>query len=117
MTEINLIRDLNAFKKMYSYIFNTVTDAINICQDPNVKNMLIQAQQHTEEIYCGESSCKKMSVDEETIVDLLNLLIAIENQKPVFQRDQGFLDECEDWICDLQYGRTRDIFLEFEKNI
>lgn len=117
MTDINLIRDLNAFKKMYSYIFNIVTDAINICQDSDVKNMLIQAQQHTEKIYCGENRCQKMSIDEETIVALLNLLIVIENQKPFSQQDRDFLDECKDWICDLQDGRTKDILLEFQKNI
>lgn len=112
MTDINLIRDLNAFKKMYSYLFNTLTDAIKVCQDPVVKNMLIKAQQHTEGIYSGECCNSKMSVDEETIVDLLKLLIKTETDKPVSQQDTEFIDECKDWILDLQNARIDDCVLD-----
>lgn len=118
MIDINLIRDLNAFKKMYNYIFNVVTDAVEICQDPKVKHMLIQAQQHTESIFLGENYySKKMSVEEETIVYLLTLLIEEENKKPVSQQDKDFIAECEDWACDLQEGRTKDLLLELEKEM
>ncbi len=118
MTDINLIRDLNAFKKMYNYIFNVVTDAVEICQDPNVKYMLIQAQQHTEAIFLGENNYpKKMSIEEETIVYLLTLLIEEENKKPISQQDEDFLYECKDWVCDLQEGRTKDLLLELEREI
>ena len=112
MTDINLIRDLNAFKKMYSYIFNAVTDAINICKDSEVKNMLIQAQQHTEALYSGENCNKNISVDDETIVDLLKLLIKTETDKPVSQQDTEFIDECKDWILDLQNARIDDCVLD-----
>ncbi len=97
---------------MYSYIFNAVTDAINVCQDPDVKNMLIQAQQRTEAIYLGENYNNKMSIDEETIVVLLTLLIEVETEKPFSQQDQSFLNKCKEWICDLQEGRTKDLLLE-----
>lgn len=118
MTDINLIRDLNAFKKMYNYIFNVVTDAVEICQDPKVKYTLIQAQQYTEAIFSGENNYpKKMSIEEETIVYLLTLLIEEECKKPISQQDKDFIAECKDWASDLQEGRTKALLLELEREI
>ena len=45
MTDIQLIRDLDTLKKMYRYLFNAVTDAVNICNEHDVKDILISAQQ------------------------------------------------------------------------
>ncbi|MBQ8184070.1 MAG: hypothetical protein IJ025_09270 [Clostridia bacterium] len=39
------------YKKMYFRLFNKVTDAIEICEDESVKDILIKAQQETEEMY------------------------------------------------------------------
>ena len=97
---------------MYIHIFNAVTDAIKICQDPVVKNLLVQAQQHTEAIYLGTNQCHPMSVDEETIVSLLTLLRNEESAKPHSQQDADFINECNDWIFDLQEGRTKKLLYE-----
>ena len=45
MTDIQLIRDLDTLKKMYRYLFNAVTDAVNICNEHDVKDILISAPQ------------------------------------------------------------------------
>ena len=39
---------------MYRHLFNSVTHIIELCTDPVVKNLLIIAQQETEEIYINE---------------------------------------------------------------
>ncbi len=39
------------YKKMYCLLFNQVTDAIELTSDEKVKEILIKAQQDTEEIY------------------------------------------------------------------
>ena len=114
MTDIQLIRDLDAFKKMYRYLFNAVTDAINISDEPEVKDILIKAQQRTEEIYIGEN-CSDMYSDDATIIDLLKLLVETECEKPLSQQNQDFIDECNDWACDLQEGRTEALILDMMK--
>ena len=43
------------YKKMYCRLFNRVTDIIETCNNEEIKNLLIKAQQETEEIYiCAE---------------------------------------------------------------
>lgn len=118
MLDINVIRELNAYKKMYSHIFNAVTDAIEVCQDAKVKYMLIKAQQYTEGIYTGENICpRKMTSDEETIVFLLHTVIEQESEKPISEQDVQFIDECKDWILDLEENRMSEFLLSFEKEM
>ena len=114
MTDIQLIRDLDTLKKMYRYLFNAVTDAVNICNEYDVKDILISAQQRTEEIYIGKN-CSDMYNDDETIIDLLKLLVETECEKTLSQQNQDFIDECKDWICDLQEGRTKALILDLVK--
>ena len=45
--------ELELYRKMYYHLFNSVTDAIKICKNSTVKELLIKAQQETEEIYIG----------------------------------------------------------------
>ena len=47
-------KELQLFKIMYRHLFNSVTHIIELCTDPVVKNLLIIAQQETEEIYINE---------------------------------------------------------------
>ena len=49
------------YKKMYYHLFNKVTDVIDICNDRTAKNLLVKAQQETEEIY--------ISADEENTTE------------------------------------------------
>ena len=44
------------YKKMYLRLFNKVTDAIEICKDPRVRDILIKAQQETEEMYMDQDT-------------------------------------------------------------
>lgn len=118
MNEINVIRELNAYKKMYNHIFNAVTDAIEVCQDARVKNKLIKAQQHTEGIYTGENLLpRKLSCDEETIVFLLYTVIEKERYKPIAEQDTQLLEDCKDWILDLEENRMSEFLLELKKEM
>lgn len=103
---------------MYSHIFNVVTDVIAECQDIKLKSKLIKAQQYAEGIFTGENiRSEKMMVDEETIVMLLNLLKEQEREKAISEQDISLIEECEDWISDLEEGRTKQFLLDFEKEM
>ncbi len=54
ITNLNVVKELKLYKKMYKHLFNSVTRIINICKDPVAKDLLIIAQQETEEIYVSE---------------------------------------------------------------
>lgn len=115
MTDITMARELNAYKKMYKHIFNVVTSVIEQCQDTGVKYRLIKAQQYTEGIYTGENINRpKMTVDEETIVVLLRVIIDQESKKPIQEQDVRLMEECEDWILDLEEDRITQFLLDFE---
>lgn len=43
--------DLEMYKKMYSTLFNSVTDVIRICKDEKSVELLKKAQRETENIY------------------------------------------------------------------
>ena len=45
--------ELKLYKKMYYHLFNAVTDVLDITNEEKVKELLIKAQQETEEIYIG----------------------------------------------------------------
>lgn len=42
------------YKSMYYYLFNAVTDALNSTEPERMCEILIRAQQHTEEMYISE---------------------------------------------------------------
>ena len=43
--------DADMYRKMYSKLFNVITDVIELCEDSKCVEMLKQAQRDTEEIY------------------------------------------------------------------
>ena len=43
--------DADMYKKMYSKLFNTITDVLRICDDEKCVNILAEAQKETENIY------------------------------------------------------------------
>ncbi len=51
MKKTDIARELDLYKKMYHTLFNVVTDTIEQTEDIATKNILIKAQQDTEEIY------------------------------------------------------------------
>ena len=56
VTNLTVVRELKLYKKMYSYLFNSVTRIIDVCKDPVAKDLLIAAQQETEEIHVSEDT-------------------------------------------------------------
>ena len=54
VTDLTMVKELKLYKKMYSHLFKSVTHIIEICKDPVAKDLLIVAQQETEEIYVSE---------------------------------------------------------------
>ena len=54
ITDLTMVKELKLYKKMYKQLFNSVTRIIEICKDPIAKDLLIVAQQETEEIYVSE---------------------------------------------------------------
>ena len=51
MTEAEIKRELELYKKMYHIVFNAITDVIKRTDDDIVKHILVKAQQKAEEIY------------------------------------------------------------------
>ena len=51
MTEAEIKRELELYKKMYHTLFNAVTDVIERTDDDIVKHILIKAHQQAEEMY------------------------------------------------------------------
>jgi hypothetical protein len=51
MTEIELKKELELYKKMYCCLFNAITAALEQNDYKDVKKLLITAQQKTEDIY------------------------------------------------------------------
>ncbi|MBO5462305.1 MAG: hypothetical protein J6A49_03230 [Clostridia bacterium] len=43
--------DADMYKKMYSKLFNTITDVVRICDDEKCVNILAEARKETENIY------------------------------------------------------------------
>lgn len=43
--------DADMYQKMYSKLFNTITDVIGICNDEKCIEILKEAQNETEDIY------------------------------------------------------------------
>lgn len=54
ITDLAMVKELKLYKKMYKHLFNSVTRIIEICKDSIAKDLLIAAQQETEEIYVSE---------------------------------------------------------------
>ena len=54
VTDLTTVKELKLYKKMYKHLFNSVTHTIEVCRDPIAKDLLIVAQQETEEIYVSE---------------------------------------------------------------
>lgn len=51
MTEAEIKRELELYRKMYHTLFNAVTDAIERTDNDIIKHILIKAHQEAEEIY------------------------------------------------------------------
>ena len=102
MTDIELIRELYCYKKMYNCLQATITECIETGQDLVVREKLIKAQQEAEDIYTGEIyEYKTLSADERIIVALLNLIMDTEIDR-VIDGDMDIVEDCIKWSLAIQ---------------
>ena len=102
MKDIEVIRELHCYKKMYNLMTNTVNDCADICSDLVVKEKLVKAMQDAEDIYTGEIyEYKALNADERIIVALLKLLMDTEISR-VTDPDMDFVDYCVEWSLAIQ---------------
>ena len=102
MTDIELIRELHCYQKMYNTLQSTITECIAMCRDFTVREKLIKAQQDAEDVYTGEVyEYKTLTADERIIVALLKLIMDTEIDR-VTKPDMDFVDYCVEWSLAIQ---------------
>ena len=102
MTDIEVIRELHCYKKMYNLMTKAVSGCADICSDLVVREKLIKAMQEAEDIYTGEIyEYKTLTADERIIVALLKLLIDTEIDR-VTHPDMDFVNNCVEWLLAIQ---------------
>ena len=99
MAEIDIIRELSCYEKMYMHLFKTVDECIEICKDPVVKETLIKAMQEAEDIYLGDESKihNYLTTDEKIIVLLLSYIRETEFSKEPEKMDSDIFKEALEW--------------------
>ncbi len=99
MAEIDVIRELYCYEKMFNHILRTVEECEEICKDPVVKEKLVKVQQEVEDIYTGENykTHDYLTVDEKTIVLLLSYIRQSELSKEQGQANDDIYKEAFDW--------------------
>ncbi len=104
MAEIDIIRELHCYKKMYHLMQNTIIECTDICKDPFVKEKLIKLQQKAEEIYTGEEYeiRRDLTVDEIIIILLLSFIKDKEASKELDIMDIDIIREAVEWLLTLQ---------------
>ncbi len=102
MKDIEFIRELHCYKKMYNILQATITECIKTGRDLVVREKLILAQQEAEDIYTGEIyEYKTLNADERIIVALLRLLMDTEIDR-VIDPDMEFVNYCVEWSFAIQ---------------
>ena len=102
MADIEVIRELYCYKKMYNLMLKNVSSCVDICRDLVVRDRLIKAMQEAEDIYTGEIyEYKTLNADERIIVALLKLLMDTEIDR-VTEPDMEFVDYCVEWSLAIQ---------------
>jgi len=102
MADIEVIRELHCYKKMYNLMLKNVSRCVDICRDLVVRDRLIKAMQEAEDIYTGEIyEYKTLNADERIIVALLKLLMDTEIDR-VTEPDMEFVDFCVEWSLAIQ---------------
>ena len=103
MSKIDTARELYCYKKMYHLMQKAVINCVEICQDPIVKQKLINAQQDAEDIYTGEEYIgKALTAEEMVIVLLLSYIREREISKGIGLMDGSAVEEAVDWVNALQ---------------
>ena len=113
MRDIEIIRELHCYKKMYNLMTNTVSDCADVCCDLVVRKKLIKAMQDAEDIYTGEIyEYKALNAEERVIVALLKMLMNTEINR-VSEPDMEFVNYCVAWLLAIQNIKTVKLSNEF----
>ena len=118
MTDIELIRELHCYKKMYNCLQGTITECIKTCRDLEAREKLIKAQQDAEDIYTGEEyEHKDLTADERIIIALLSFIMDTEISR-VTVADIKIIDNCIKWSLAIQNRKIElsDVFIEEQVN-
>ena len=99
MAEIDTIRELHCYEKMFDHILSAVEECEEICQDPVVKEKLIKVQQEVEDIYIGDEykTHNYLTPDEKVIVLLLTFIREREISKKLGKMNGDIVKESLDW--------------------
>ncbi len=102
MTDIEVIRELHCYRKMYSLMQKTVNGCIEECRDLVVREKLVKVMQDAEDIYTGEEyEYKDLNADERIIVALLSYIADTEILYAT-DADMQLVDDCVDWSLAIQ---------------
>ena len=108
MLDAEMFEESCLYKRMYFYLFNRITDALEYKTIEEIKESLMKAQCETEEIYIErqaeipDSEIFKKIEDNEIYIGLLELLIETEKEKPLEMQEESFLEEITDWKNELE---------------
>ncbi|MBP3560753.1 MAG: hypothetical protein J6K49_08835 [Clostridia bacterium] len=108
MLDAEMLEESYLYKRMYLYLFNRITDALEYKTIEEIKESLMKAQCETEDIYIEkEAEIPEIEIlrtinENETNIGLLELLIETEKEKPVEMREESFLEEITDWKKELE---------------
>ena len=108
MLDAEMFEESCLYKRMYLYLFNRITDALEYETVEEIKERLKKAQCETEEIYIEKEAeipgneIYKLICDNENYIGLLELLVETEKEKPIEAQDEAFLKEISDWINELK---------------
>ncbi len=118
MTDIEVIRELHCYKKMYNCLQRIITESVKLCTDLVVRDKLIKAQQEAEDIYIGEEyEYKDLTADERIIVGLLSFIMDTEISR-VTDADMKIVNDCVEWSLVIQNKRVHlpEEFIEEQVN-
>ena len=106
MTNIEVIRELHCYKRMYNCLQKTITGCIKECRDLVVREKLMQVQREAEDIYTGEIyEYKALNEDERTIVALLSFIMDNEISR-VNDMNMTIIKDCVDWSLAIQNKKS-----------
>ena len=102
MTNIEIIRELHCYRKMYNALQATITECIKTCQDFVVREKLMKIQQEAEDIYTGEIyDYKELNEDERIVLALLSFIMDTELSR-VSDTDMKIVNDCIEWSLVMQ---------------
>ncbi len=118
MTNIEVVRELHCYKRMYNTLQKTITECIKTCRDLTVREKLVKIQQEAEDIYTGEIyEYKSLNADERIIVALLSFIVDTEISR-VTVTDMQIIDNCIKWSLAIQNKKVEisEEFIEEQVN-